>query len=90
MISTGNTYVEGRLTGNDKGGKPVNGGGDSRCWGTVSGSNDFLGVEEVDTEEADRVEGDKDECEYDGNVGRDKVVIGDLRSTNGKAELEIN
>ena len=90
MISTGITYVDGRLTGNDKGGKPVNSGGDSRCWGSVSGSDDLLGVEEIDTEETDRVEGNKDECEYDSNVGRDEVVVGDLGSTNGKAKLMIS
>lgn len=68
----------------------MNSGGDSRCWGTVSGSNDLLGVEEVDTEETDRVEGDKDECEYDSNVCRDEIVIGDLGTTNSKAELKIS
>ena len=68
----------------------MNSGGDSRCWGSVSGSDDLLGVEEIDTEETDRVEGNKDECEYDSNVGRDEVVVGDLGSTNGKAKLMIS
>jgi len=65
----------------------VDGRGDTGCWGTVSGGNDLLGVEEVDTEETDRIEGDKDEGEYDSNVCRDEIVVGDLRSTDGKAEL---
>lgn len=90
MVSIGTTHIEGRLTGNDKSGKPVDGRGDTGRRGTVSGSNDLLGVEEVDTEETDRVEGNKDECEYDSNVGRDEIVIGDLGSTDGKAELEIS
>jgi hypothetical protein len=82
--------IEIRLTGNDECGEPVDGGGNTGCGGSVSGCNDFLGVEEVDTEESDRVEGNKDKGKDDGDVRRNKVVIGDLRTTDGKAELDVS
>jgi len=56
----------------------VDGSGNTRSGRSVSRGNDFLTVQEVDTEETDWVEGNKDEREDDGNVGRNKVIVCDL------------
>jgi hypothetical protein len=68
----------------------VSSGGDTGCGGSVSGSNDLLGIEEVDTEETDGVEGDEDECKHDSNVGGNEVILGDLRTTDSEAELLVS
>ena len=78
------------LTSNDEGREPVNSGGNTGCWSTVSGGNDFLRVEEVDTEETDWVKGNENESENDSDVCWNKVVLGDLRSTDGQAELNVS
>lgn len=64
-------------------------GRDTRSWSSVPGRNDFLRVQEVDTQEPDRVESDKDECKDDGDVRWNEVVIGDLGSTNSETELYL-
>jgi hypothetical protein len=79
-----------RLTGNDESGEPVNSGGNTRCGCSVSGGDNFLRVEEVDTEETNWVKGNKDKGENDSDVCWDKVVLGDLRATNGQAELNVS
>ena len=68
----------------------MDGGRDTRSGGSVARSNDFLTVQEVDTEETDRVEEDEQESEDDGDVSRDEVVRGDLRSADGEAELHVS
>jgi hypothetical protein len=68
----------------------VSGGRNTRSGCSISGGNDFLRVEEVDSEETDRVEGDKDKGEYDSNVGWDEIIFGDLGSANREAELEVS
>ena len=78
------------LTSNNEGREPVNSGGHTGCWCSVSGGNNFLGVEEVDTKETDWVEGNENEGENDSNVCWDEVVLGDLRSTDGQAELTVS
>lgn len=66
------------------------GGRNTRSGCSVSGGNDLLRVEEVDSEETDRVEGDENKGEYDSNVGRDEIVFGDLGTANREAELEVS
>jgi hypothetical protein len=78
------------LTSNDEGREPVNSGGNTGCRCSVSGGNNFLRVEEVDTKETDWVKGDENKGENDGNVCWDEVVLSDLRSTDGQAELIIS
>jgi hypothetical protein len=68
----------------------VSGGRNTRSGCSVSGGNDLLRVEEVDSEETDRVKGDENKGEYDGDVGRDEVVFGDLGSANRETELEVS
>jgi hypothetical protein len=68
----------------------VDSSGDTRCGCSVSGSDDFLRIEEVDTEETDWVEGNEDESEDDSNVGRGEVILGDLRSTDSQTELIVS
>jgi hypothetical protein len=78
------------LTSNDEGREPVNSGGNTGCWSTVSGGNNFLRIKEVDTEETDWVEGNENKGENDCNVCWDKVVLSDLRSTDSQAELDVS
>ena len=47
-------------------------------------------VEEVDTEETDWVKGNENKGENDSNVCWDEVVVGNLRSTDSQAELDIS
>jgi hypothetical protein len=79
-----------RLTSNNKGREPVNRSGNTGCRCSVSGGDNLLRVEEVDTEETDGVKGDKNKGENDSNVCWDEVVLGDLGSTNSQAELYIS
>jgi hypothetical protein len=68
----------------------MNSGRDTRCWCSVSGGNNFLRVEEVDTEETDWVEGNENKGENDSDICWDEIVLGDLRSTDGQAELDVS
>ena len=78
------------LTSNNEGREPVNSSGNTGCRCSVSGGDNFLRVEEVDTEETDWVKGNEHKGENDGNVCWDEVILGDLRSTDGQAELDVS
>jgi predicted NBD/HSP70 family sugar kinase len=78
------------LTSNNEGREPVYSGGNTGCWSTVSGGDNFLRVEEVDTEETDWVKGNEHKGENDGNVCWDEVILSDLRSTDSQAELDVS
>jgi hypothetical protein len=49
-----------------------------------------LRVEEIDTEETDWVKGNENKGENDSNVCWDEIVLGDLRPTDGQAELDVS
>jgi hypothetical protein len=64
------------------------GDGNAGCWGTVTGTDNFLAVQKVDTEETERVENDEKEGKDDTNVGWPEVTAGDLGAGNSQAELK--
>jgi hypothetical protein len=68
----------------------VDSGRNTRCRCSVSGSDDFLRVEEVDAEETDWVKGNEDESENNSDVGGCEIILGDLRSTDSQTELMVN
>lgn len=57
-------------------------GGNPGSGGAVSSRDDLLGVKKVDTKETHREESDKDEGKYNGDVGRDEIVVADLGSAD--------
>jgi hypothetical protein len=82
--------IEVKLTSNDEGREPVDRSGNTGCWCSVSGGDNFLRVEEVDTEETDWVKGNENKSENDSNVCWDEIVLSNLRSTDGQAELDVS